>query len=418
MKLLIIGGGIGGLATALCLQRAGIDVDIYEQAQDLQELGVGINVLPHAIKELAALGLLPALDEAGIRTRELIYANRLSQIVWREQRGIDAGYDVPQLSIHRGKLLGVLLRAVLDRLGAARLHTDRRLLNFEERHGRVIAIFESRAGERFEAEGDGLVGADGIHSGVRATFYPDEGPPRWSGIMLWRGATAWPLYEDGRTMVIAGGNAAKFVFYPIHFDPAQPETRLTNWAVMARLGDGGERPPRREDWNRPGRLEEALTFVQDRFRLEFADPAEIIKATETFYEYPNCDRDPLPNWSFGRVTLLGDAAHPMYPVGSNGASQAILDAAALARHLTTGTSLEEAFASYDAERRPATADIIRSNRRGGPEGVIDLVEARAPEGFDDIEAVATFAEREAIVRGYASMAGYSREQVNRLRGRS
>jgi len=418
MKLLIIGGGIGGLATALCLQRAGIDVDIYEQAQDLQELGVGINVLPHAIKELAALGLLPALDEAGIRTRELIYANRLSQTVWREQRGIDAGYDVPQLSIHRGKLLGVLLRAVLDRLGAARLHTDRRLLNFEERHGRVIAIFESRAGERFEAEGDGLVGADGIHSGVRATFYPDEGPPRWSGIMLWRGATAWPLYEDGRTMVIAGGNAAKFVFYPIHFDPAQPETRLTNWAVMARLGDGGERPPRREDWNRPGRLEEALTFVQDRFRLEFADPAEIIKATETFYEYPNCDRDPLPNWSFGRVTLLGDAAHPMYPVGSNGASQAILDAAALARHLTTGTSLEEAFASYDAERRPATADIIRSNRRGGPEGVIDLVEARAPEGFDDIEAVATFAEREAIVRGYASMAGYSREQVNRLRGRS
>jgi 2-polyprenyl-6-methoxyphenol hydroxylase-like FAD-dependent oxidoreductase len=320
---------------------------------------------------------------------------------------------VPQISIHRGKLLGVLLHAVLHRLGPSRLHTDCRLVNLEERHGRVTASFESRMGERCEAAGDGLIGADGIHSRVRSIFHPDEGPPRWSGMMLWRGATSWPVYEDGRTMVIAGGNAAKFVFYPIHFDRSEPGARLTNWAVMARLGDGSGGPPRREDWNRPGRLMDALDFVGDSFRLGFVEPAEIIKATGTFYEYPNCDRDPLPYWSCGRTTLLGDAAHPMYPVGSNGASQAILDAAALSRHLISSGTVEEAFAAYDAERRPATAEIVRTNRRGGPEGVIDLVESRAPEGFDDIEAVASFAEREAIVRGYASMAGYAREQVNR-----
>jgi 5-methylphenazine-1-carboxylate 1-monooxygenase len=177
---------------------------------------------------------------------------------------------------------------------------------------------------------------------------------------------------------------------------------------MARLGLATEQPPRREDWNRPGLLRDALDFVESSFRLGFVEPAEIIKATGAFYEYPNCDRDPLPRWSFGRATLLGDAAHPMYPVGGNGASQAILDAAALARHLTLSATVEKAFSAYDAERRLATTDIVLTNRRGGPEGVIDLVESRAPEGFNDVDAIASFVEREAIVRGYASMAGFSK----------
>jgi hypothetical protein len=231
--------------------------------------------------------------------------------------------------------------------------------------------------------------------------------------MLWRGATEWPVYADGRTMVIAGGNDAKFVIYPIHFDPSNPKTRLTNWAVMARIGDGRTPPSRREDWNRPGRPEEALPFVRDKFRLGFVDPVRLIETTGDFYEYPACDRDPVARWSFGRVTLLGDAAHPMYPVGSNGASQAILDARALARELASGTSVPEALAAYDAERRPPTGEIVVNNRKGGPERVIDVVEARAPGGFTDIESVASHAEREAIVRGYASMAGYARDQVNR-----
>ena len=413
MKIVIVGGGIGGLTAALALHDLGINVEVYEQSHELRELGVGINILPHAVKGLASLGLLPALDAAGVRTRELVYANRLGQTVWRELRGVDAGYAMPQFSIHRGKLHGVLLRAVFERLGAARIHTDCRLVDFQDRAGEVFATFNHRqARERIEVTGDVLIGADGIHSRVRSQLYPHEGAPVWSGIMLWRGATEWPVYADGRTIVIAGGNAAKFVVYPIHVDPSKPETRLTNWAVMARLGDGTAPPPRREDWNRQGSLEEALGFARDRFRLKFLDPVSLIKATGTFYEYPACDRDPLSRWSFGRVTLLGDAAHPMYPVGGNGASQAILDARTLARHLSWAASVPEALAAFDAERRPPTAEIVLTNRKGGPEGVIDIVEARAPEGFADIETVASYAERKAIVRDYASMAGYARDQVN------
>jgi 5-methylphenazine-1-carboxylate 1-monooxygenase len=416
MHVLIVGSGIGGLATALSLHDVGIACTVFEQVRELRELGVGINTLPHAIKELAALGLLPDLDRAGIRTRELIYANRFGQVVWRELRGTDAGFDTPQFSIHRGKLHGVLLQAVRARLGDDAVQSGCRLVSFSELADRVSARFERRdAGEVFDVEGDVLVGADGIHSTVRGTFHPDEGPPVWNGMMLWRGAADWPVYIDGRTMVIAGGMGQKFVYYPIHADPAAPQRRLTNWAVMARIGDGTGAPPRREDWNREGRLDEVEPFVRDRFKLDFVDPLALIRASGTVYEYPMCDRDPLPRWSFGRATLLGDAAHPMYPVGSNGASQAVLDARALARHLTGGAGVVDALAAYDAERRPMTAEIVLNNRKGGPERVIDVLEERAPDGFTDIDAVASHAEREAIVRGYASMSGFAREQVNARR---
>lgn len=415
MYVLIVGGGIGGLATALSLHAAGIGCTVFEQVRELRELGVGINTLPHAIKELAALGLLPALDRAGIRTRELIYTNRFGQVVWRELRGTDAGLDTPQFSIHRGKLHGVLLQAVRERLGVDAVRTGCKLVSFSERGDRVAARFAQRDdGDIFDAEGDVLVGADGIHSAVRSAFYPHEGPPIWNGMMLWRGAADWPVHIDGRTMVIAGGMGQKFVFYPIHSDPAQPQRRLANWAVMARIDDGNGPPPRREDWNREGRLDEVEPFVRDRFRLDFVDPLALIRASGTFYEYPMCDRDPLPRWSFGRATLLGDAAHPMYPVGSNGASQAVLDARALAQCLQGGDAVA-ALAAYDAARRPMTAEIVLTNRKGGPERVIDVLEARAPDGFTDVDAVASHAEREAIVRGYASMAGFAREQVNARR---
>ena len=362
MHVLIVGGGIGGLATALSLHAAGIGCTVFEQVREPRELGVGINTLPHAIKELAALGLLPALDRAGIRTRELIYANRFGQVVWREMRGTDAGLDTPQFSIHRGKLHTVLLEAVRERLGDEAIRTGCRLVSFAEHGDRVEARFERRdAAETIIADGDVLVGADGIHSTTRAAFYPAEGAPVWNGTMLWRGAADWPVYGDGRTMVIAGGMAAKFVFYPIHFEPAFPDRRLTNWAVMARVAESGA-PMRREDWNRAGEWNEVEPFVRDRFRLDFVDPLALIQASGTFYEYPLCDRDPLPRWSFGRTTLLGDAAHPMYPVGSNGASQAVLDARALTRHLASGASVPDALAAYDAERRPMTSEIVLNNR--------------------------------------------------------
>ena len=185
---------------------------------------------------------------------------------------------------------------------------------------------------------------------------------------------------------------------------------------MARIADPASAPPpRREDWNRPGEWDEVEPFMRDRFRLDFVDPLALIRASGTFYEYPLCDREPLPRWSFGRATLLGDAAHPMYPVGSNGASQAVLDACSLARHLASGAPVPDALAAYDAERRPMTAEIVLNNRKGGPERVIDVLEERAPDGFTDVDAVASHAEREAIVRGYASIAGFAREQVNRAR---
>jgi 2-polyprenyl-6-methoxyphenol hydroxylase-like FAD-dependent oxidoreductase len=276
--------------------------------------------------------------------------------------------------------------------------------------------FQDRLGRKYDAEGDFLVGADGIHSRVRAILYPQGGPPIWSGIMLWRGVAEWPVWRDGRTMLIAGGNAAKFVFYPIASVAGSPERRLTKWAVMARVGEHASIPPRPEDWNRPGVLEEALAFVRGHFRLNDLDPVALIETSPTIYEYPNCDCDPLPAWSFGRATLLGDAAHPMYPVGSNGASQAILDARSLASHLDSQSEVEAALAAYDAERRPVTSEIVLANRTGGPEGVIDMVEARAPEGFNDLENVAGYDEREAVVRGYATLAGYSTSQVNRMGG--
>lgn len=417
MKVIIAGGGIGGLAAALSLHQRGIEAHVFEQSRHIRELGVGINTLPHAIKALADLGLLDALDRVGIRTHELIYQNRFGQTVWREPRGIEAGFDVPQFSIHRGHLQMVLHKAVIERLGADHVHTGHRLTAFDQSAGGISAMFEVRgkddAVKQVDITGDVLVGADGIHSVVRSAFYPGEGPPTWNGIMLWRGAVEWAPFLTGRSMVIAGGMDAKLVLYPISNSVPTPGKTLMNWAVASRMGDGSTPPPRREDWSRPGRLDDLMPLVDGVFTLDVLDPVALIKATPEFYEYPMCDRDPVERWTFDRVTLLGDAAHPMYPVGSNGASQAILDARSLARHLGEFESPLGALQAYDQERRPATAEIVRTNRAGGPERVIDLVEGRAPDGFQRIEDVASHDELEAIVKGYQSMAGFSRDQVNR-----
>jgi 5-methylphenazine-1-carboxylate 1-monooxygenase len=410
MKAIIVGGGVGGLVTALMLHARGIDCEIYEQADAIRELGVGINTLPHAIKELKELGLLERLDAVAIRTYELFYLNRFGQEIWRELRGTDAGFEVPQFSIHRGKLQNVIFQAARARLGDSRFHFGARLGAFTQDDAGITAYFFDRNGSHHTtARGDVLIGADGIHSFVRDKLFPNEGPPTWNGLMLWRGATDWPQFLTGRSMMIAGGLEAKFVLYPIAAGSA-PDRRLTNWAVVARVSDGATPPPRKEDWSRPGRWDDLGPHLK-RFRIPYCDVTHLIEATGEFWEYPMCDRDPLPRWLHGRVTLLGDAAHPMYPVGSNGASQAILDARALADALAAEDTPEDALRAYEAERLPATAAIVRSNRTGGPEGVIDAVEARAPDGFDDVEAVLPYAEREAIVRGYAKTAGFATERA-------
>jgi len=412
MKAIIVGGGIGGLTTALMLRSRGISCELYEQSETIRELGVGINTLPHAIRELAGLGLLDKLDEVAIRTYELFYLTRHGQQVWHEKRGLDAGHDVPQFSVHRGRLQGVIHQAVIDRLGADAIRTGCRLGSFTQDEGGVSAYFFDRSGSHVHtARGDILIGADGIHSKVREMLFPDEGGPCWNGLMLWRGATDWPAFLTGRSMIIAGGLNAKAVIYPIA-PGSSPASRLTNWAVLVRIDDGSAPPPRREGWSNLGRRDEMMPYVTS-FTIPQVDFAGLINATPEFWEYPCCDRDPLPYWSSGRVTLLGDAAHPMYPVGSNGASQAILDARCLADMLARSEHPRQALAAYERQRLPMTADIVASNRRGGPEGVIDAVEQLAPQGFTDVDTILNYEAREAIVRGYAAKAGFAARVVAR-----
>ena len=411
MKAIIIGGGVGGLTTALMCQARGIDCEVYEQSETIRELGVGINTLPHAIKELKDLGLLERLDAVAIRTYELFYANRFGQTVWHELRGTDAGFEVPQFSIHRGRLQGVLYQAARARLGEGKIHVGHRLGHFMQDESGVSAYFFDRQGRHIRtARGDVLIGADGIHSFVRAKLFPQESPAIWNGTILWRGAVDWPQFMTGRSMIIAGGMEAKFVLYPIA-EGSAPDRRLTNWAVMAKVAAGGA-PPNKEDWSRQGRWDDLRPYVQ-KFKLPFLDVSHLIEASGEFWEYPLCDREPLPRWSHGRVTLLGDAAHPMYPVGSNGASQAILDARCLADKLLTADNAMHALWQYDQERLPMTTQIVLMNRKGGPEGVIDAIEARAPDGFSNIDDVMSYEERKAIVRGYASTAGFAKTQVNK-----
>ena len=283
MQILIAGAGIGGLTLALSLHERGIACLVLEQAEQVRPLGVGVNTLPHAIGELDALGLLPAIDAVGVRTHELIYVNRFGQEVWREKRGLHAGHKVPQYSIHRGRLQAVLHDAVLARLPQGSLRTGHRLAGFTQDADGVTASFTDRNGRVVATErGDALVAADGIHSAARAMLHPDDPGIRWQGINMWRGAADWPPYLDGETMVIAGDMQEKLVLYPIA--PEQGGKRLTNWVVCQRQGDG-QPPPARQDWSRVGSLDAILPAIR-RFRLPFLDVEALVRATPEFYEYP------------------------------------------------------------------------------------------------------------------------------------
>ncbi len=403
MRVLIIGGGIGGLAAALALHAAGITAEVFEATAEVRPLGVGINLQPHAVRELTELGLADRLAATGIATREFVYANRFGQEIWAEPRGLAAGYRWPQYSIHRGRLQRLLWEAAAERLGAHRLHPGRRLTGFEQDATGVTARFADGG----TARGEALIAADGIHSAVRAAFVPDEGPPKWNGCILWRATSLAPAFRTGASMVQAGNRDRKFVCYPIGTAPdGQAEI---NWIAEQRYP--ADHPWPREDWNRRADPAAFLPLFAD-WRFPWLDVPALIRAAEAVFEFPMVDRDPLPGWTRGRVTLLGDAAHPMYPIGSNGASQAILDARWLALQLATRPGVEAALAAYEAVRRPATAAVVQANRGDGPDRVMDMVHDRAPEGFARIEDVLPRAEIEATILGYKRIAGMDPALLN------
>lgn len=398
MQVMIIGGGIGGLTAALKLHEAGMAVAVYEAVAEVRPLGVGINVQSQAVKVLADLGLLDALAAVAIPTAALAFYSRHGQLIWRDPRGLAAGYSHPQFSIHRGELQMLLHDAVKARLGPRAIQTGHRLAAFEERGDRVIAQFVDRDGQPAgAAEADVMIAADGIHSTVRAHYYPHEGAPRWNGVMMWRGVTEGPPFLDGRTMVQAGHERQKFVCYPISKRHLEGGRALINWIADLKLD--GRDMPRREDWNRAGRLDDFLPQFES-WHFGWLDVPAVIRGASAVYEFPMVDRDPLERWSFGRVTLLGDAAHPMYPIGSNGATQAVLDAERIAECLREGSDVPAALMRYEADRRPKAAAIVRMNRERGIDQILEIVESRAPDGFERLEDVLPQAELDAIVDRY------------------
>jgi 2-polyprenyl-6-methoxyphenol hydroxylase-like FAD-dependent oxidoreductase len=402
MNIVIAGGGIGGLTAALALHARGHAVTVLEAVREPKPLGVGINLLPHAVAVLDGLGLLPALREVAVQTSALVFANRHGQAIYRDPRGLHGGYSHPQFSIHRGELQMRLWREAAGRLSVI---GGQRVVGVRDEGGQAIAQVETADGPR-ELATDLVVGADGIHSALRRRLAPDEGAPCWRGVMMWRGTTWAPPFLDGRTMVQAGHSQAKFVVYPIGA-PRADGLQLINWIADRRVREPepGLTAPDRADWSRPGQLDDLLpTF--GRWRFDWLDVPGLITRAEQMLEWPMVDRDPLPRWRLGRSTLLGDAAHPMFPIGSNGATQAVLDAGALAEALSRHADLDTALAAYEDERRPVCTRIVEMNRREGLDAILDRVEALAPGGFARLEDVIDPAEVAAEINAYKAAAGH------------
>jgi len=397
VRVLIAGAGIAGLTTALALHAVGIEAQVVDSAAELKPLGVGINLLPHAVRELTELGLGPALEATGIATAEQAHFDRHGTHIWSEPRGRNLGFAWPQYSIHRGQLQMVLLAAVRDRLGPQAVKTGTMVTGFTERDGLVDVHLSIRPnGLVVPAPAHLLIGADGLYSAVRAQLHPNEPPPRWSGVMLWRGVTPGPPFLSGSTLAVAGSTTSlKFVAYPIA--RRDDGTAAINWVAEAMVG--GDAPPVRPDWNKEGRLAEALPYFRD-WTFDWLDIPALMTRTAEILEYPMVDRDPLSSWGRGRVTLAGDAAHPMYPIGSNGGSQAIVDATVLARSLAGASSPVEGLAAYEAARLPVVNKIVLANRSMPVDAVLDMVAARAPDGFERIEDVLDAGELAALRDAY------------------
>ena len=409
-EVAIIGAGVGGLTLALGLHAEGIRCRVYESVVEIKPLGVGINILPHAVRELDRLGLLDRLAEVAVTTKESAFFNQHGQFVYSEPAGRFAGYNWPQFSIHRGDLQMVLLEAVRARLGHDAVVEGHRCTGFEQDDEGVTVSFQSPEDDELDpVRASVLVACDGIHSVTRKILYPQEGAPRYSGVNMWRGSVVWKPFLSGATMVRAGWlSVGKMVIYPIRDNVDGQGNQLVNW-----VAEIDSPQPARRDWNGRGRLEDFFPAFSD-WTFDWLDVAGMIRATDTILEYPMVDQDPLPKWSFGRVTLLGDAAHPMVPRGSNGAGQAILDVPCLVeqfkRHGINGAALED----YDRIRRKATTEVVLMNRKAPPDAILKTVhELTGGKPFKSIDDVISREKLAEISNSYKNVVGLNREMLNR-----
>jgi 2-polyprenyl-6-methoxyphenol hydroxylase-like FAD-dependent oxidoreductase len=408
--IIIVGAGIGGLTLGLTLHAAGIPCRIFESAPEIRAVGVGINLLPHATKELATLGLEQALAKAAISTADATFFNRFGQLIYQEPLGLAAGYEHPQFSIHRGDLQMVLLEAFRARAGADRLFTNHHCIGVEQDDTGVSAQFSDgpAGGSRSTVRGRVAIACDGINSAIRKQFFPEEGEPRYSGVNMWRGVTRWKPMLSGASMVRAGWlSHGKMVIYPIRPTGADG-LQLINWVAEI------ETPVyRKRDWNRPGAIDDFIGAFAD-WHFDWLDVPALIRAADSVLEFPMVDQDPLPRWSFGRVTLLGDAAHPMVPRGSNGAGQAILDTRAMTSALQAHPDPAAAFAVYEKQRLESTTRVVLTNRTNPPDAILREVYQRTnDQPFAAIGDVISHDELVALSDSYKKIAGFSREALRR-----
>jgi 2-polyprenyl-6-methoxyphenol hydroxylase-like FAD-dependent oxidoreductase len=409
MQVIIVGGGIAGLSAALSLHQIGVDCRIYESVPRLAPIGHGINLQPNAVRELTALGLGERLARVGILTAELAFYNKHGQLIWSEPRGRAAGYRWPQISISRARLHEVLLAAIAERLEPQALVTGHHLTGLEQRRDQVVARFADPAGKPVgEAVGDLLIGADGIHSAVRKHFYPGEAAV-FDGYLHYRGVVESEPYLTGRSMAVVGHRTHRAIVYPI---AALPNGKvLINWLAYTKIPSGA---PPLEAWDTVA----DQSLAVDRFQgwtFPWLDIQGLFARTERVLQLPNVDRDPIPRWSFSRVTLIGDAAHPMQPVGAQAGSQAVVDGRVLAASLLATADPVEALVRYQDQRIAAMNDMIIRNRNLGLEAVLQMAEERAPDGFARISDVLTLEELESTALSFKQAAGLDVESVNSRR---
>jgi 5-methylphenazine-1-carboxylate 1-monooxygenase len=408
MVVAIVGGGICGLSLALNLKERGIACRVYERAPEIKPLGVGITLLPHAMREFTALGLSDPLLKAGIETRECRFFNRFGQLIYREERGKFAGYPFPEICIHRGRLHVILYEAVQERLGMAAVVTDCECVGVEQDDSGVTIRFkQTSTGRTHESvRADAVIACDGINSALRKQFLPND-KIAFSGINTWRGVTRRKPILGGRTYMRVGSIlTGKIVIYPIIDDVDGTGCQLVNWMAEIKR-DTTEQ----NDWNKPGDLADFFPLYEG-WRFDWLDVAQMIREADQILEYPMVDKDPIDRWTFGRITLAGDAAHPMYPRGSNGAAQAAIDARTLADLLKQKSDPREALKEYEAARVAPAAKVVRMNREQPPDFInIKVEELVGDKPFDNLDKYITQSELRALSENYKRIAGFALTDV-------